>query len=383
MTLPVYLDYMATTPVDPDVVKAMVACLGQDGVFGNAASTTHVYGQAALEKVKDARQQIASLVNADAREIVWTSGATEAINLAIKGAAQFYHRKGKHIVTVETEHKAVLDTCHFLEREGFDVDYLTPEPNGRLSMDALTKALREDTILVSVMHVNNETGVVQDIEKIGALLSGRGILFHVDAAQSAGKLPIDLQQLNVDLMSFSSHKLYGPKGAGALYVRRTPRVRLREQIHGGGHERGMRSGTTPTHQVVGMGAAFAIAQQRFDQDYQHVLQLRERFWGAISALDDVVLNGDANHTVPGCLNVRFNGIDADVLLSHMHNIAVSTGSACTSANPLPSHVLTAMGLAREQALQSVRFSIGRFTTEADIDRAITCVTEAVIFLRTK
>jgi len=381
MKLPIFLDYMATTPVDPAVVESMVACLTLEGTFGNPASRSHRYGWDAAECVKKAREQIADLINADPREIIWTSGATESDNLAIKGAANFYQRQGKHIITMSTEHKAVLDTCAYLESQGFEVTYLKPEPSGRLNLDHLEKAMRKDTILVSIMHVNNETGIIQDIASIGEMTRSRGILFHVDAAQSAGKIPIDLQQLKVDLMSFSGHKIYGPKGIGALYVRRNPRVRLEPLIHGGGHESGMRSGTLATHQIVGMGKAFELAKAHLNSDAERILALRNRLWKGISHLGNVHLNGDENYSIPGCLNITFDGVEGESLLLSLRNIAVSSGSACNSANSNPSHVLVAMGISRQQAYNSLRFSIGRFTTEQEIDNAVAHVTEQVKRLR--
>ncbi len=381
MQTPIYLDYMSTTPVDPQVAAKMRDCLEMEGCFGNPASQSHRYGWDAMELVQQARQQVADLINADPREIIWTSGATESDNLAIQGAALFYQRKGKHIITMSTEHKAVLDTCHYLSTQGFEVTYLNPDRQGLLAIEQLEQALRPDTILVSIMHVNNETGVIHDIAKIGECLKGRGIIFHVDAAQSAGKLPIDLQQLSVDLMSFSAHKIYGPKGVGALYVRRQPRVRLVPMIHGGGHEWGMRSGTLPTHQIVGMGEAFAIAKAKLAEDPARISRLRDHLWEGISQLSGITLNGDQQHRSPGCLNITIEGIDNETLLLSLNQLAISTGSACNSANPTPSHVLTAMGLTRQQANSSIRLSVGRFTTLADIDTAIAQMTKQIIHLR--
>lgn len=382
MKLPIFLDYMATTPTDPVVVDSMLSCLKRDGIFGNPASQSHRYGWDAAQCVKKAREQVAALINADAREIVWTSGATESDNLAIKGAAYFYQRQGKHIITMRTEHKAVLDTCAYLETQGFAVTYLDPQANGRLNLQDLENAIRDDTILVSIMHVNNETGVIQDIASIGELTRRHGILFHVDAAQSAGKVAIDLQQLKVDLMSFSAHKIYGPKGIGVLYVRRSsPRVRLEALIHGGGHQGGMRSGTLPTHQIVGMGTAFELAQQHLSADAKRIAALRSHFWKDIAALGGIYLNGDENHSIAGCVNVRFDGVVAESLLLSLRDIAVSSGSACNSANPNPSHVLLAMGLSRQQAYSSLRLSFGRFTTQEEIDHAIVHITEQVKRLR--
>ncbi|WP_423064005.1 IscS subfamily cysteine desulfurase [Candidiatus Paracoxiella cheracis] len=381
MKIPIFLDYMATTPTDPAVVESMIPCLKPNGMFGNPASQSHIYGWDAAQCVKKAREQVAALINADPREIIWTSGATESDNLAIKGAAHFYQRQGKHIIAMSTEHKAVLDTCAYLESQGFEVTYLNPQRNGRLKLEDLEKAIRSDTILVSIMHVNNETGVIQDIDAIGEMTRSHGILLHVDAAQSAGKVLIDLQQLKVDLMSFSGHKLYGPKGVGALYVRRNPRVRLEPLIHGGGHEHGMRSGTLPTHQIVGMGKAFELAKERMALDKKHVESLRKRLWAGISALEGVHLNGDQNHCIPGCLNVSFDGVVGESLMLSLRDIAISGGSACNSANPNPSHVLVAMGISREQANNSLRISMGRFTTTEEIDHTVAHITEQVTRLR--
>jgi len=379
--LPIYLDYAATTPVDPRVAEKMMACLTTEGVFGNPASRSHSFGWQADEAVKLARQQVAGLVNADPKEIVWTSGATESDNLAIKGVAHFYQKKGKHIVTCKTEHKAVLDTCRQLEREGFDVTYLTPEANGLISLDKLEAALRDDTVLVSLMHVNNEVGVIQDIAAIGELTRSRGILFHVDAAQSAGKVAIDLQSLKVDLMSFSAHKIYGPKGIGALYVRRKPRVRIEAQMHGGGHERGMRSGTLATHQIVGMGEAFRIAGEEMEEENVRILQLRNRLWNSFKDMEEVYLNGDLEHRVAGNLNVSFNYVEGESLVMALKNLAVSSGSACTSASLEPSYVLRALGRNDELAHSSIRFSIGRFTTAEEIDYTIDAVRNSIVKLR--
>lgn len=381
MKLPIYLDYMATAPTDPVVVDSMLTCLRADGVFGNPASYTHRYGWDAAQCVKKAGEQLAALVNADPREIVWTSGATESDNLAIKGAAHFYQRQGKHLITMSTEHKAVLNTCAYLESQGFKVTYLDPQSNGRLNLKSLESAIRADTILVSIMHVNNETGVIQDIAGISEITRHHGILFHVDAAQSAGKIPIDLQQLKVSLMSFSGHKLYGPKGVGALYVCRNPRVRLEPLIHGGGHEGGMRSGTLPVHQIVGMGKAFEIAKEHLKPDGERISALRKRFWTSISALGGVHLNGAEGHCIPGCLNMSFDGVEGESLMLSLRDIAVSSGSACNSANPNPSHVLLAIGLSRQQAYNSLRISFGRFTTEQEIDYAAAHITEQVKRLR--
>ncbi|MBC3764748.1 IscS subfamily cysteine desulfurase [Neptunicella marina] len=381
MKLPIYLDYSATTPVDPRVAEKMMECLTTEGNFGNPASRSHRFGWQAEEAVDIARSQIADLVNADPREIVFTSGATESDNLAIKGAAHFYAKKGKHIITVKTEHKAVLDTCRQLEREGFEVTYMTPQPNGLLDLAELETEMRDDTILVSVMHVNNEIGVIQDIEKIGELCRSRKILFHVDAAQSAGRVPIDLQELKVDLMSFSGHKAYGPKGIGALYVRRKPRVRLEAQMHGGGHERGMRSGTLPTHQIVGMGEAFRIAKEEMAAENERILMLRNRLWNGIKDIEAVYVNGDLDQRVASNLNVSFAYVEGESLIMALKDMAVSSGSACTSASLEPSYVLRALGLNDELAHSSIRFSIGRFTTEEEIDHVISVVVGAIDKLR--
>ena len=381
MKLPIYLDYAATTPVDPRVAEKIAACLTMDGVFGNPASRSHSFGWKADELVNEARSNVAALVNADPKEIVWTSGATESDNLAIKGAAHFYQRKGKHIVTSKTEHKAVLDTCRQLEREGFEVTYLEPEKNGLINLAKLEAALRDDTILVSIMHVNNEIGVIQDIEAIGKLTRSRGIVFHVDAAQSAGKVDIDLQKLDVDLMSFSGHKIYGPKGIGALYVRRKPRVRIEAQMHGGGHERGMRSGTLPVHQIVGMGEAFRIAKEEMVEENERILKLRNRLWNGLRDIEEVYLNGDPERHVAGNLNVSFNFVEGESLIMALKDIAVSSGSACTSASLEPSYVLRAIGRSDELAHSSIRFSIGRFTTEEEIDYTVELVKAKVAKLR--
>lgn len=381
MKLPIYLDYAATTPVDPRVAEKMAQCLTIDGVFGNPASNSHTFGWQAAELVENARQQVAALVNADPREIIWTSGATEANNLALKGAAQFYSRKGKHIITDKIEHKAVLDTCKHLEEEGFKVTYLTPEANGVIDSQKLQAAIQDDTILISIMHVNNEIGVTQDIATIGEIARERGIIFHVDAAQSAGKLSIDLQKLKIDLMSLASHKIYGPKGIGALFVRRQPRVRLVAQIHGGGHEQGMRSGTLATHQIVGMGEAFQIAKQEMEEEAKRLHDLRQRLWEGISQIEAIHLNTDLQHSVANILNVSFNYIEGESLMLALKDIAVSSGSACTSANLESSYVLRALGLSDELAHSSIRFSMGRFTTQEEIDYTVRLVQNAVQKLR--
>ncbi|EGQ9395405.1 IscS subfamily cysteine desulfurase [Vibrio cholerae] len=381
MKLPIYLDYSATCPVDPRVAEKMVQYMTMDGTFGNPASRSHRYGWQAEEAVDTAREQIAALLNADPREIVFTSGATESDNLAIKGVAHFYNKQGKHIITSKTEHKAVLDTMRQLEREGFEVTYLDPESNGLVDLAKLEAAMRDDTILVSIMHVNNEIGVVQDIAAIGELCRSRKVVFHVDAAQSAGKVAIDVQEMKVDLISLSAHKAYGPKGIGALYVRRKPRIRLEAQMHGGGHERGFRSGTLPTHQIVGMGEAFRIAKEELQQDYDHALKLRNRLLDGIKDMEAVTINGDLEQRVPHNLNVSFAFVEGESLLMALKDLAVSSGSACTSASLEPSYVLRALGLNDELAHSSIRFSFGRFTTEAEIDYAIELIRVAVDKLR--
>ena len=381
MKLPVYMDYSATTPVDPRVAEKMCSCLTQDGIYGNPASRSHPFGWDAEAAVDEARKLVASLVNADPKEIVWTSGATESDNLALKGAAHFYQKKGKHIVTCKTEHKAVLDTCRQLEREGFEVTYLDPEPSGLIDLGKLEDALRDDTILVSIMHVNNEIGVIQDIEVIGEMMRSRKILFHVDAAQSTGKVPIDLERMKVDLMSFSAHKTYGPKGIGALYVRRKPRVRIEAQMHGGGHERGMRSGTLATHQIVGMGEAFRIAREEMAAENERVLALRQRFWNGIRDMEQVFLNGDEEQRVAGNLNVSFAFVEGESLIMALKDLAVSSGSACTSASLEPSYVLRALGREDELAHSSIRFTLGRFSTQEDVDYAIEKIRAQVDRLR--
>ncbi len=381
MIRPIYLDYAATTPVDGRVAEAMMKYLTEEGEFGNAASRSHVYGWQAEEAVETARGQVAALVNADPREIVWTSGATESDNLAIKGAAHFYRKKGRHLITCKTEHKAVLDSCRQLEREGYEITYLDPEANGLIDLEKLSQAMREDTLLVSLMHVNNEIGVIQDIGAIGELCREKGVLFHVDAAQSAGKVAIDLQRMQVDLMSFSAHKIYGPKGIGALYVRRKPRVRLEAQMHGGGHERGMRSGTLATHQIVGMGEAFRIAQEEMVEENARILQLRTQLWDGLKDMEEVYINGDLEQRIAGNLNVSFNFVEGESLIMALKGIAVSSGSACTSASLEPSYVLRALGRSDELAHSSIRFSLGRYTTEADIEAAVALVKKAVSKLR--
>jgi cysteine desulfurase len=377
--LPIYMDYSATTPVDPRVAEAMIPYLTEK--FGNPASRSHSFGWVADEAVERARDQVAALVNADAKEIVWTSGATESNNLAIKGAAHFYADKGKHIITVQTEHKAVLDTVRELERQGFAATFLEVEPNGLIDLAKLKAALRPDTTLVSVMLVNNEIGVIQDIAAIGEICREKGILFHVDAAQATGKVAIDLQKLKVDLMSFSAHKTYGPKGIGALYVRRKPRVRLEAQMHGGGHERGFRSGTLPTHQIVGMGEAFRIAKEEMATENERIRMLRDRLWKGLSGMEEVYLNGDMDHRVPHNLNVSFNFVEGESLIMAVKDIAVSSGSACTSASLEPSYVLRALGRNDELAHSSIRFTVGRFTTVEEVDYAVKLLQDKIAKLR--
>jgi cysteine desulfurase len=381
LKLPIYLDYSSTTPVDPRVAAKMADCLTTEGVFGNPASRSHKFGWVAEEAVDVARNQIADLVNADPREIVFTSGATESNNLAIKGAANFYGKKGKHLITLKTEHKAVLDTMRQLEREGYEVTYLDPEPNGLLLLDKLVAAIRPETILISIMHVNNEIGVIQDIAAIGEMCRERKILFHVDAAQSTGKVPIDLQTTKVDLMSFSAHKTYGPKGIGALFVRRKPRIRLEAQMHGGGHERGMRSGTMATHQIVGMGEAFHIAKEEIGAENERLMMLRNKLWNGIKDMEAVFLNGDMHSRIAGNLNVSFAYVEGESLIMALKDMAVSSGSACTSASLEPSYVLRALGLSDELAHSSIRFTMGRFTTEAEIDYVIGVIRHAIDKLR--
>jgi len=381
MDHPIYLDYSATTPVDPRVAKEMIKYLTPDTEFGNPASRSHAYGWRADEAVTEARKNVADLINADPKEIIFTSGATESDNLAIKGAAHFYQKKGKHIVTSKTEHKAVLDTCRQLEREGFEVTYIAPEPDGLIDIEKFTVALREDTVLASIMHVNNEIGVVQNIESMAEITRSRGIIFHVDAAQSAGKVEIDMQKSKVDLMSFSAHKVYGPKGIGALYVRRKPRVRLEAQMHGGGHERGLRSGTLATHQIVGMGEAFRIAKEEMEIENKRILKLRTRLLEGFQDIEEIYVNGDMQNRVPHNLNISFNFVEGESLIMAIKDLAVSSGSACTSASLEPSYVLRAIGRSDELAHSSIRFTIGRFTTEKDIDYAIKLLHEKIGKLR--
>lgn len=378
----IYLDYAATTPVDEKVAEKMVNYLTFNGIFGNPASRSHGFGWQAEEAVENARQQIADLVSADPREIVFTSGATESDNLAIKGVAQFYASRGKHIITSKIEHKAVLDVCRELEQQGFEITYLEPQANtGLILPEQVKDAIREDTILVSLMMVNNELGTLTDVASIGEITREKGVLFHVDAAQATGKTPIDLETMKIDLMSFSGHKIYGPKGIGALYVRRKPRVRIKAQMHGGGHERGMRSGTLATHQIVGMGEAFEIAGKKMAEEQARITQLRSKLWNGLKDMEQIFLNGDLEHSIPNIVNISFNFVEGESLMMALKDLAVSSGSACTSATLEPSYVLRAIGLSDELAHSSIRFSLGRYTTEADIDRVINEVRTAVEKLR--
>ncbi len=381
MKLPIYFDYAATTPVDPRVAAKMMECLTAEGNFGNPASRSHEFGWRSEKAVETARQQVATLINASPKEIVWTSGATESDNLAIKGVAHFYKKKGKHIITCKTEHKAVLDSCRQLEREGYEITYLTPESNGLIDLKKLESAIRDDTVLVSIMHVNNETGVIQDIAAMGEITRSKKVLFHVDAAQSAGKVSIDLASMKVDLMSFSAHKIYGPKGCGALYVRRKPRVRLEAQMHGGGHERGMRSGTLAVHQIVGMGEAFRIAHEEMAEEDERIRRLRDQLEQSLMKLEEVYINGDSECRVAGVLNISFNFIEGESLLMALKDLAVSSGSACTSASLEPSYVLRALGRSDELAHSSIRFSLGRFTTVEEIEYAINLIPDKIEKLR--
>ena len=381
MQKPIYFDYLATTPADPRVVEKMVHCLTMEGNFGNPASRSHLYGWKAEQAVENARRQVADLINADPREIVCTSGATESDNLAIKGVAHFYQKRGKHIITSKIEHKAVLDTCRQLEREGFEVTYLDPGSDGLVAPESVVAALRDDTILVSIMHANNEIGTVNDIAGIGEITRNAGVLFHVDAAQSAGKIELDMAQMKVDLLSMSGHKMYGPKGVGVLYVRRKPRVRLEAQMHGGGHERGMRSGTLATHQIVGMGEAAHIAREGMAEEALRLMALRQRFWDGIKDIEEVHINGNIEHHLPGAINVSIAFVEGESLIMSLKDLAISSGSACTSASLEPSYVLRALGLNDELAHSSLRFSFGRFTTEEDVDVAIEQLRAAVDKLR--
>jgi len=381
MKFPVYLDYSATTPVDPRVAEKMCSCLTMDGTFGNAASRSHQFGWDAEKLIDEARDNVAALINANPKEIVWTSGATESDNLAIKGVAHFYQKQGKHIITVKTEHKAVLDTCRQLEREGFEVTYLDVDEFGMLDIDVFKAAIREDTILASVMHVNNEIGVIQDIDAIGEICRENKVIFHVDAAQSAGKVVIDIEKTKVDLMSFSAHKIYGPKGVGALYVRRKPRIRLEAQMHGGGHERGMRSGTLATHQIVGMGEAFRLAKEEMASDNARLIKLRNRLWEGVKDMEEVYVNGDLEQRIAGNINISFNFVEGESLMMALSDMAVSSGSACTSSSLEPSYVLRAIGRPDELAHSSLRFTIGRFTTDEEIDHVLSKVRTQVNRLR--
>lgn len=381
LKLPIYMDYSATTPMDPRVAERMCAYLTMEGDFGNPASRSHIFGWRAEAAVEQARQQVAAIINADSKEIIWTSGATESDNLAIKGAAYFYRKKGRHIITCKTEHKAVLDTCRQLERDGFEVTYLDPKPDGLLDLEHLQANLRNDTILVSIMHVNNEIGVIQDIEAIGNLTRHHNVILHVDAAQSVGKIPLDVERLNIDLLSLSAHKIYGPKGIGALYVRRKPRVRIEAQIHGGGHERGMRSGTLPTHQIVGMGEALRIAQAEMAADNVRVLALRQRLWDGIKDMEQVILNGHPEQRIAGNLNVSFAFVEGEALIMALKDLAVSSGSACTSASLEPSYVLRAIGREDELAHSSLRLTLGRFSTIEEVDYTINRIRSQVARLR--
>lgn len=379
--LPIYLDYAATTPVDPRVAKKMLDYLTLDGNFGNPASRSHKYGWQAEESVEEARSHVANLVGCDPREIVWTSGATEADNLAIKGVANFYKSKGKHIITSKIEHKAVLDSCRELEREGFEVTYLDPNEGGLTSPESVMEAIREDTILVSIMHLNNELGTINDIDAIGKITREKGVFFHVDAAQSTGKVKINLSEIPVDLMSFSAHKTYGPKGVGALFIRRKPRVRIQAQIHGGGHERGMRSGTLAPHQIVGMGEAFRIAKEEMIPDKKRIQALHDRFYNAVSKIEEIYFNGDLQNKVCNIINVSFAYVEGESLIMAMKDIAISSGSACTSASLEPSYVLRALGRKDELASSSIRFSFGRFTTKEEVDHTLSLINHSVERLR--
>ena len=379
MKLPVYLDYSATTPVDPRVAQKMIPYLTE--MFGNPASRSHPYGWTAEQAVEEAREHVAALLGADSREIVWTSGATEGNNLAIKGAAMFYKDKGRHLITQKTEHKATLDTCRELERQGFEVTYLDPEPNGLVDLEKFRAAIRPDTIVASIMMVNNEIGVIQPIADMGEICRDKGVIFHCDAVQAAGKVEINLQTLKVDLLTVTAHKVYGPKGIGALYIRRKPRVRIEAQIHGGGHERGMRPGTLPTHQIVGMGEAFRIAKEEMVSENARIRVLRDRLWNGLKDMEEVHLNGDLEHRIPGNLNISFNFVEGESLIMAIKDVAVSSGSACTSASLEPSFVLRALGLSDELAHSSIRMTIGRFSTEEEIDFTIDLLKRKIAKLR--
>ncbi len=381
MKLPIYLDYMSTTPVDRDVVEKMMLFLDLDGNFGNPASHTHLYGKTAAEAVERARQQVADLVGCEPQALIWTSGATEANNLAIKGAAHFYRRQGRHIITAQTEHSSVLNPCEQLKKEGFEVTYLQPQENGLLDLDQLKNVLRQDTLLISIMHANNEIGVIQDIAAIGKIAREHGALFHVDAAQSVGKIPIDLSHLCVDLMSLASHKMYGPKGIGALYLRQKPRLHLEPLFQGGEHEMGLRAGTLATHQIVGMGCAYEIAKQKMASEHIRLLAYRKRFWESLRELKDIYVNGDLKNRLPGNLNVSFVGIDGQILIECLTDLAVSSGSACLSGHTKSSHVLRAIGVKESLARSAIRFSFGRFTTEEELDYVINYVPKKIKQLR--
>lgn len=379
MHQPLYFDYAATTPLDPLVIEAMLQVMRED--YGNPASRSHAYGWRAEQMVENAREQVAQLIHADPKEIVWTSGATESDNLAIKGAAQFYQRKGKHIITTQIEHKAVLDTCRQLEREGFEVTYLAPCSEGLISVEKLREAIRDDTILVSIMHANNEIGVIQDIEAIGALTREKGIIFHVDAAQTVGKIPLDMEKNAIDLLSISAHKMYGPKGIGALFVRRKPRIRVTAQMHGGGHERGMRSGTLPVHQIVGFGEACRLAAEKMEEEVARVRFLRDKLWNGLKNIEAVTLNGHVDKRLPNILNVSINYVEGESLIMGLKELALSSGSACTSASLEPSYVLRALGLSDELAHSSLRFSLGRFSTEQEVEQAVALASKVITRLR--
>jgi cysteine desulfurase len=377
----IYLDYMATTPVAPEVVSQMMSCLDINGCFGNPASSSHLYGYDAAKKVVDAREQVANLIDADPADIIFTSGATEASNLAIKGACEFYQRKGRHIITMATEHKSVLESCGFLQQKGFEVTYLNPGADGLLDLALLEASLRPDTVLISIMYVNNETGVIQDIEAIGALARRHGILFHTDATQAVGKLKIDIAKLPIDMLSFSAHKLYGPKGIGALYVRSKPKLHLQAQIHGGGHQKGFRSGTLPTHQIVGMGAACELAKDRFDQDHTYIKQLRDFLWQEISRISNIHVNGHVEKRISGALSLCVPGVTSDTLILRTPLLAFSSGSACNAASSKPSHVLKAMGMSDADASSSIRLSVGRYSTLDEMKKVISILKKEIVYLR--
>ncbi len=381
LTIPIYLDYSSTTPVDPRVAAKMSECLTKEGVFGNPASRSHSFGWESEKLIDEARGHVAKLIKANKKEIVWTSGATESDNLAIKGAAHFYKEKGNHLITLTTEHKAVLDTMRHLETEGFEVTYMNPKDNGLVDIDELKSLIKPTTTVISIMHVNNEIGVIQDLETIGKICRDNKIVFHVDAAQSPGKVDIDVDKYNIDLLSLSAHKVYGPKGIGALYVRRKPRIRLQPQMHGGGHERGFRSGTLPTHQVVGMGEAFKIAEEEMESDNKRISMLRDKLWNGLNSIEEIYLNGDMKQRIPGNLNVSFNFVEGESLIMAIKDMAVSSGSACTSASLEPSYVLRALGRSDELAHSSLRISIGKYTTEEEIDYSVSLIKEAVAKLR--